>query len=245
MAAVTNHSDFRAQEEETCHCFQLSPFYLLWSNKARCHDPSFFLIFSFKPVLTYSSFTLIERLFSSSSLSAIRVVLSAYLRLLIFLTPILISAGNSSSPAVLVLSSAYRLNEQGDSGQPCHTPFSILNQSVVPYRVLTVPSWLVSQETGKMVWYSHLFKSFPQFIMIHSQRLWHSQWNRGKYFFLEFPNFLYNPANVGNLISGSSSFSKLTLDIWMFLVHIMLKPSMQDFKHDLTNMGDECNWSNG
>ena len=59
--------------------------------------------------------------------------------------------------------------------------------------------------------------------------------------FLEFPCFLYDPANVGNLISGSSAFSKHSLDIWKFLVRIMLKPSMHDFKHDLTRMGDECN----
>ena len=59
--------------------------------------------------------------------------------------------------------------------------------------------------------------------------------------FLKYPCFLYHPANVGNLISSSSSFSEPTLDIWKFLVPIMLKPSMQDFKHDLTSMGDECN----
>ena len=59
--------------------------------------------------------------------------------------------------------------------------------------------------------------------------------------FLEFPCLLYDPANVGSLISGSSAFSKPSLDIWKFLIHIMLKSSMQDFKHDLTNMGDECN----
>ena len=59
--------------------------------------------------------------------------------------------------------------------------------------------------------------------------------------FLQFPCFLYDPANVGNLISGSSSFSKPSLDIWKLLVRIMLKVSMQDFKHDLTSMGDECN----
>ena len=59
--------------------------------------------------------------------------------------------------------------------------------------------------------------------------------------FMKFPCFLYNPANVGNLISSSSSFSKSSLDIWKFLVHIILKPSVQDFKHDLTSMGDECN----
>ena len=58
---------------------------------------------------------------------------------------------------------------------------------------------------------------------------------------LKFPCFLYNPANVGNLIFGSSSFSKLSLDIWGFLVCIILKSSMQDFKHELTSMGDEGN----
>ena len=59
--------------------------------------------------------------------------------------------------------------------------------------------------------------------------------------FLEFPSFLYDSVKVGKLISGSSSFSKPNLNIWKFLVHIMLKPSMQDFKHDLTSMRDECN----
>ena len=59
--------------------------------------------------------------------------------------------------------------------------------------------------------------------------------------FLRFPGFLYDPVNVGNLISGSSSFSKPSLDIWKFLVHGMLKPSMKDFKHDLTSMGDDYN----
>ena len=59
--------------------------------------------------------------------------------------------------------------------------------------------------------------------------------------FLEFPCFLYDPANVGNLISGSSSFAKPSLGIWNVLVRIMLKPSMQDFKRDLPSVGDESN----
>ena len=59
--------------------------------------------------------------------------------------------------------------------------------------------------------------------------------------FLEFPCFLYKPVNVGNLISSSSSFSKPSLDIWKFLVRVMLKPSMQDFNHDLTSTGDKYN----
>ena len=60
--------------------------------------------------------------------------------------------------------------------------------------------------------------------------------------FLKFPCFLYNQENVGNLISSSSSFSKPSLDIWKFLVHVMLKPSMQDFKHALTRIENECDF---
>ena len=59
--------------------------------------------------------------------------------------------------------------------------------------------------------------------------------------FLGFPCFLYNPANVGNLISCSFAFSETSLDAWKFLVHVMLKPSMQDFVNDLTSMGDKSN----
>ena len=87
-----------------------------------------------------------------------------------------------------------------------------------------------------MVWYSHLFKSFSWFIMIHTVNGFGIVNAIEEKVFLEFPSFLYDPANVGNLISGSSSFSKPSLDTWKFLIHIMLKPGMQDFKHDLTSM---------
>ena len=100
-----------------------------------------FWMLSFKPAFSLSSFTYIKRLFSSSSLSAIRVVLSAYLRLLIFLPAIFFLAGASSSPAFCMMYSAYKLNKQGDNIQLWHTPFPILNQSVVPCQVLTVASW--------------------------------------------------------------------------------------------------------
>ena len=59
--------------------------------------------------------------------------------------------------------------------------------------------------------------------------------------FLEFPCLLYDSVNVDNLISGSSAFSKPSLDVWKFLVHVTLKSNMQDFEHNLTSMGDECN----
>ena len=82
-----------------------------------------FWMLSFKPTFSLSSFTFIKRFFTSSSLSAIRVVSSAYVRLLIFLPAILIPACASSSPAFLMMYSAYKLNKQGDNIQPWDTPF--------------------------------------------------------------------------------------------------------------------------
>ena len=84
-----------------------------------------FWMLSFKPAFSLFSFTLIKRFFSSSSLSAIRVVSSAYLRLLIFLLAILIPACASSSPVFWMMYSAYKLNKQGDNIHPCHTTFPI------------------------------------------------------------------------------------------------------------------------
>ena len=105
MAAVTVCSDFAAQEK-VCHCFHSFPIYLPWSYGARCHIS--FWMFSCKPAFSLSSFTLIKRLFRSFSLFAIRVVSSAYLRLLIFLPANLIPAYASSSPVFLMMYSAYR-----------------------------------------------------------------------------------------------------------------------------------------
>ena len=102
-----------------------------------CHEVVDQMPWSF----SLSSFTFIKRRFSSSLLSAISVVSSAYLRLLIFLPAILIPACASSSPAFHIMYSAYKLNKQGDNIQPWRTPFLIWNQSVVPCPVLTVASW--------------------------------------------------------------------------------------------------------
>ena len=106
-----------------------------WGDGTRCHDLSFLNV-KFKPTFSLSSFTFIKRLFSSSSLSAMRVVSSAYLRLLLFLLAILIPACVASSPALLMMYSAYKLNKQGNNIQPWCTPFPIWNQSVVPCPVL-------------------------------------------------------------------------------------------------------------
>ena len=78
-----------------------------------------------------------------------------------------------------------------------------------------------------MVWYSHIFKSFPQFVVIHTVKV-----NKAEVdVFLELSCFFYDPAGVGNLTSGSSAFSKTSLKIWMFMVHILLKPCLENFEH--------------
>ena len=125
---------------KVCHCFHSFPIYL---HEGMGPDAMIwvFRMLSFKPTFPLSSFTFIQRLFSSSSISAIKVVSSAYLWLLIFLLAILISACASSSPEFCMMYSAYKLNKQGDNIQPRHTPFPIWNQSVVPCPVLSVASW--------------------------------------------------------------------------------------------------------
>ena len=129
-----------------------------------CHEvmgpDAMILVFgmlSLKPSFSFSSFTF-KRLFSSYLLSPIRVVSSAYLRLLIFLPGILIPACASSSLAFLLMYSACKLNKLGDNIQSWSTPFPVWNQSVAPWLILTVastPAYRFYQESGKMVWYSH------------------------------------------------------------------------------------------
>ena len=124
--------------------------------------------------------------------------------------------------------------------------FSILNFDPVScsmsssnYRFLTCIQ--VSQETGRVIWYSHLFKSFPQFVMIHIVKGFNMSMTQKLDVFVEFLCFLYDPMNAGNLISGSSAFPKSSLYIRKFSVHIFLKPSLENFEHDLAIMWDECN----
>ena len=83
-----------------------------------------------------------------------------------------------------------------------------------------------------MVWYSYLLKNFPQFVEIHTVKGFSVVNEAEVDVFREFSCFLYDPTNVGNLISGSSAFSKSNLYIWKFSVHVLLKPSLKDFEHD-------------
>ena len=88
---------------------------------------------------------------------------------------------------------------------------------------------MVSQEAGKVVWYSHLFKNFPQFIVIHTVKGSVIVNKAEADVFLQLSCFFYDPLNFGNLISGSSSFSQFTLNMWKFAVPILLKPGLENF----------------
>ena len=87
-----------------------------------------------------------------------------------------------------------------------------------------------------MVWYSHLFENFSQFVVIHTVKGFSIVSEAEVDVFLEFSCFFYDPTDVGNLISGSSAFSKTSLNIWKFSVHILLKPWLEDFEHYFASM---------
>ena len=203
-----------------------------------------FSMVSFKQAFPLSSFTFIRRLFSSSLLSAIRVVSSAYLRLLIFLLAILIPACASSSLAFHVIYSAYKLNKQDDNIQLWCTPFPIWNQSVAPCPVVTVASWPVYRFLRRQVRWSstpHNLKNFPQFAVIHTVKGFDLVNKAEIDVFLELSCFFDDPTDVGNLISDSSAFYKSSLNIWKFTVHVLLKPVLENFEHYFTSMWDACN----
>ena len=99
----------------------------------------------------------------------------------------------------------------------------------------------VSQEARQVVWYSHLLKNFPQFIVIHPVKGFGVVNKAEVDVFLELSCFFYDPADVGNLVSGSSTYSKSSLNTWKFMVHILLKPGLENFEHYFTSVWNECN----
>ena len=100
----------------------------------------------------------------------------------------------------------------------------------------------VSREAGKVVWYPYLFKNFPQFVVIYTVKDFSVVNEEEVYVFLEFSCFVYNPMNASNLISDSSTSSKTILNIWKFSVHVLLKPSLENFEHYFASVWDECNY---
>ena len=99
----------------------------------------------------------------------------------------------------------------------------------------------ISQEAGKVVWYSHLLENFPQFVVIHVVKGFSIVNEAEIDVFLKFSWFFYAPTDVGNLICDSSAFSKSSLNIWKFLVHIVLKPHLENLEHHSASVWNECN----
>ena len=228
MATVTICSDFGAPQikSDTVSCVSPSFCYEVMGLDAMIFV---FSMLSFKSTFSLSTFTFIKRLFSSSSLSAIRVVSSEYLKLLIFLLAILISICASSSPAFLVMYYAYKLNKHSDDIQPWHTPFPIWNQSVVPCPVLTVASWPAYRFLKRQVRWSGIAISWIfQFVVIHMVKGFGIVNEAEVDVFLELSCFFHDATDVGNLISGSFAFSKSSLNMWKFMVHVLLKPALEN-----------------
>ena len=137
---------------------------------------------------------------------------------------------------------AYKLNKQGDNIQPWCTPFLILNQSIVPCLVLTVSSWPAYRFLRRQVKWSGIPISsrISQFVVINTVKGF-SIVNEAEVGVLwEFSCLFYDPPNVGNLISGSSAFSKTSLNIRKFTVHILLKTGLENFEHYFAGPWDKC-----
>ena len=92
-----------------------------------------------------------------------------------------------------------------------------------------------------MVWYSHLLKNFPQFIVIHTVKGFGIVSKAETDAFLELSCFFDDPADVGNLISDFSAFSKFNVNFWNFLVHVLLKPCLENFEYYFASVCDDCN----
>ena len=101
----------------------------------------------------------------------------------------------------------------------------------------------ISQEAGKVIWYAHLLKNFPQFVVIHTVKGFGTVNKAHVDIFLEPSCFFDDPKDVGSLISRSSSFSKSSLNIWKFTPHVLLKPGLENFEHYFVSVWDEYNWA--
>ena len=139
--------------------------------------------------------------------------------------------------------SAYKLNKQGDNIQPWRIPFPIWNESVVPCPVLTVASWPAYRFLKRQVRWSGIPISFRifQLIVIHTVKGFGIVNKAEIDVFLELSCFFDDPTDVANLISGSSAFSKSSLNIWKFMVHELLKPDLENFEYYFASVWYKCN----
>ena len=139
--------------------------------------------------------------------------------------------------------SAYKLNKAGWQYTALMYSFSYLEPvccSMSSSNCCFLTCIQISQEARQVVWYSHLFQNLPQFVVIHSQNF--GIVNKAEIdVFLELSCFFYDPMDVGKLSSGSSAFSKSSLNIWKFIFLVLLKPGLENFEHYFASVWDECN----
>ena len=160
-----------------------------------------------------------------------------------FFPAILILACASSSLAFYMMYSAYKLNKQCDNIQPWPTSFAIWSQSVLPCPVVTIASWPAYRFLRRQVRWSYIPISLRifQFVVIHIAKGFGVVNKAEVDVFLELSGFFNDPVDTGNLISGSSSFSKSSLNISKFMVHVLLKLGLENFEHYFASVSDECN----
>ena len=185
---------------------------------------------NYKPTFSVSSFTIIKRLFSSSSLSAINVYHPHIWGCWYFSWQswfqLVIHPVQHFECWTLHISYISRVTL-------CSLTYFFPNlEPVCRSNCCFLACIQVSQEAGKVIRYSHFFKNFPQFVVIHRVKSFKIVREEEVVIFLEFPCFHCGPVNVGNLISGSSAYCKPRLYIWAFSVHILLKLSLKDFEHN-------------
>ena len=127
--------------------------------------------------------------------------------------------------------STYKLNKKGDSIQPIYSFPNLepVHCSMSSSNCCFLTCIQVFQEAGEVVWYSHLFQNFSQFVVIHTVKGFRVVNEAEVDVFLEFSWFFYDPKDVGSLISGSSAFFKSNFNIWKFLVHVLLKSHLENF----------------
>ena len=210
--------DFGTPQNKVWHCLHCFSIYFPWSDGTGCHDLRFLTVelsVNFFSLFFHFHQEALQFFFTFCHKSGVTCVIWGYWYFSW-------QSCASSSLIFLIMYSAYKLNKKGDNIQPWHTPFPIWNQSVVPCPVLTVASWPAYRFLRRQVRWSGIpiSQNFPQFVVIHTIKGFGIV-NKAD-FFLELSSLFDDPTKVGNLISGSSAFSKSSLNIWKFTVHILL-----------------------